>query len=504
MSDNNKIQLNQHLNFKHTYADQLGEFASFITPTKLPNAEWVITSSDVAQLLELPESVFSNSEYLNWFSGNSSLPNTKPLAQKYTGHQFGHYNPDLGDGRGLLLAELQTSSNRWDIHVKGAGQTPYSRSGDGRAVLRSSIREFLASEALHHLNIPTSRALGVFKTSEGIQRETLEQGAGLIRICRSHLRFGHFEYAFYQNDTELLQSLVDYTYTEVLQLASASPAEADTETVEALSIQDKALAVYTAVIKSTALLIAKWQAFGFCHGVMNTDNMSILGITFDFGPYGFLDDFDSKHVCNHSDYAGRYAFDEQPGVGLWNLKALGHAFSALLSKDQLVECLAQYEPILVNEYSGLMRQKLGLSKNDKGDQVLLGEGLGLLQKDKRDYTNSWRLLSNYDGSNDASIIDHFIDRAAASKWLEKYKHRLLLEKDDTQVRLQKMKAVNPKYILRNYLAQQAIQAAETGDNSEVETLFEILKHPFDELPEFEQYAQTPPDWSKDLSISCSS
>ncbi|WP_299263532.1 protein adenylyltransferase SelO [uncultured Psychrosphaera sp.] len=491
MSDN-KIQLN----LKHTYADNVGELASFIIPTKLPNPEWVITSNEVAELLELPDSVFSNSEYLNWFSGNSSLANAKPLAQKYTGHQFGHYNPDLGDGRGLLLGELQISTNRWDLHVKGAGQTPYSRSGDGRAVLRSSIREFLASEALHHLNIPTSRALGVFKTSEGIQRETLEQGAGLIRICRSHLRFGHFEYAFYQNDTELFESLVDYTYSDVLQLGSLKS--------ESLTIQDKALAVFENVVKSTALLIAKWQAFGFCHGVMNTDNMSILGITFDFGPYGFLDDFDSKHVCNHSDYNGRYAFDEQPGVGLWNLKALGHAFSSLLSKDQLVECLAQYEPILVNEYSGLMRHKLGLSKNDKGDQVLLGEWLGLLQKDKRDYTNSWRLLSNYDGSNDASIIDHFIDRAAASKWLEKYKHRLLLEKDDTQVRMQKMKAVNPKYILRNYLAQQAIKAAEAGDNAELESLFEVLKQPFDEQPEFEQYAQTPPNWGKELSISCSS
>lgn len=492
MSDNNKI----HLNLKHTYADKVGELASFIIPTKLPNPEWVITSTDVAQLLELPNSIFSNSEYLNWFSGNSSLANAKPLAQKYTGHQFGHYNPDLGDGRGLLLGELQTSTNRWDLHIKGAGQTPYSRSGDGRAVLRSSIREFLASEALHHLNIPTSRALGVFKTSEGIQRETLEQGAGLIRICRSHLRFGHFEYAFYQNNTELLESLVDYTYSDVLQLGSVKSAS--------LTIQDKALAVFESVVKSTALLIAKWQAFGFCHGVMNTDNMSILGITFDFGPYGFLDDFDSKHVCNHSDYNGRYAFDEQPGVGLWNLKALAHAFSALLSKDQLVECLAQYEPILVNEYSGLMRHKLGLSKNDKGDQQLLGEWLALLQKDKRDYTNSWRLLSNYNGSDDAVVIDHFINRTAASKWLEKYKHRLLLEKDETAVRLQKMKAVNPKFILRNYLAQQAIKAAEAGDNSELETLFEILKHPFDEQPEFEKYAATPPDWGKELSISCSS
>lgn len=496
MSINNKIQLN--LNLKHTYADNVGELASFIIPTKLPNPEWVITSTEVAELLELPESVFSNSEYLNWFSGNSSLSNAKPLAQKYTGHQFGHYNPDLGDGRGLLLGELQTSTNRWDLHIKGAGQTPYSRSGDGRAVLRSSIREFLASEALFHLGIPTSRALGVFKTSEAIQRETVEQGAVLIRICRSHIRFGHFEYAFYQNNIELLTKLVAHTYNDVLQLTDGDQADPN------LSIEDKTLAMYKAVIKSTAELVAKWQAFGFCHGVMNTDNMSILGITFDFGPYGFLDEFDSKHICNHSDYSGRYAFDEQPGVALWNLNALGHALSLLLTKEQLAECLSQFEPILVKAYSELMRQKLGLSQNDKGDQVLLGGWLALLQNDKRDYTNSWRLLSNYDGSNDDSIIDHFINREAASKWLEKYKRRLLIEKDDSQTRLQKMKAVNPKYILRNYLAQQAIQAVETGDNAELETLFEILKQPFGEQPEFEKYAQTPPDWSKDLSISCSS
>jgi uncharacterized protein YdiU (UPF0061 family) len=482
------------LNLKHSYAEQLSEMAAFITPTPMPDASWIVTSPDVAELLELPDSVFTDTHYLDWFSGNATLSNAKPLAQKYTGHQFGHYNPDLGDGRGLLLGELQTSSGHWDIHVKGAGQTPFSRFGDGRAVLRSSVREFLASEALFHLGIPTSRALGVFKTSEAIQRETTEQGAVLIRICQSHIRFGHFEYAFYQNNTELLETLVEYTHSHVLQLA----------TDVHLTIQDKTLAMYKAVISSTAELVAKWQAFGFCHGVMNTDNMSILGITFDFGPYGFLDEFDSKHICNHSDHSGRYAFDEQPGVALWNLNALGHALSPLLTKDQLSECLSQFEPTLVKAYSALMRQKLGLTQNDKGDQVLLGEWLTLLQQDKRDYTNSWRLLSNYDGSDDTSILDHFIDREAASKWLTKYKHRLLIEKDDTQTRLQKMRAVNPKYILRNYLAQQAIKAAESGDNSELETLFKVLKHPFDEQPEFDSYASTPPDWSKDLSISCSS
>ncbi len=492
-----------NLKLQHTYADTLEAISAFICPTKLPNPSWVITSSEVADLLDLPETIFFDDQYINWFSGNNPIANTKPLAQKYTGHQFGHYNPELGDGRGVLLAEIIAESGSWDIHVKGAGQTPFSRFGDGRAVLRSSIREFLASEALFHLGIPTSRALGVFKTSEQVQRERIEQGAVLIRICQSHLRFGHFEYAFYQNDIGLLKALVDYSYSQVLQLPPLQNVNVEQENEQDIT-QKKATALLDSVVSSTAKMIAKWQAFGFCHGVMNTDNMSILGITFDFGPYGFLDEFDSKHICNHSDHSGRYAYDEQPGVGLWNLNAFAHSLSLVLSKDQLADSLAKYEPILVKAYSQLMRQKLGLAQNDKGDQQLLGEWLALLENDKRDYTNSWRLLSNYDGSHDDSIIDHFINTDAASKWLAKYKRRLLLEKDDTPTRLQKMKAVNPKFILRNYLAQQAIKAAEAGDNSELERLFEVLKQPFDEQPEFEQYAQTPPDWSKDLSISCSS
>lgn len=481
--------------FNNTYANELAEIASPIVQTQFANAQWLIQSFDVASLLDIDEPTFKSGELLSWLSGNTKLNEAKPLAQKYTGHQFGHYNPELGDGRGILLAELEASSGHWDIHVKGAGQTPYSRFGDGRAVLRSCIREFLASEALHYLGIPTSRALGVYTTSEPVQRETIEQGAVLVRIAESHIRFGHFEYAFHQKDRALLERVVNYVYQSVLPLDHQNT----------LSVEEKAYEVLQYAVSSTAAMVAKWQAFGFCHGVMNTDNMSILGMTFDFGPYGFLDEYNPSYICNHSDHSGRYAFDEQPGIGLWNLNALAHALSPLVKRDDLASLLQKYEPKLLGDYSDLMRCKLGFSSKQENDRLLLSELLALMQMDKSDYTNTWRLLSNIKlGIDDALFNDHFINREMASNWLEKYKKRALLDKNSEAERLALMKQHNPKYILRNYLAQEAIQAAEQGDVSKLEVLFDVLKKPFEEQPEFETYAKSPPDWSKDLSISCSS
>ena len=481
--------------FNNTYAKHLADVASPIVPAKFNQAKWLITSDEVAQLLELPVSMVKSDSFLNWVSGNSSIENAEPIAQKYTGHQFGQYNPELGDGRGVLLAEIEAKSGRWDIHVKGAGQTPYSRFGDGRAVLRSSIREFLASEALFHLGIPTSRALGVYITSEPVQRETIEPGAALIRIAQSHIRFGHFEYAFYQGDQELLKRLVHYVYDCVLPLDHQNQ----------LSVEEKAYSILQYAVTSTASMVAKWQAFGFCHGVMNTDNMSILGITFDFGPYGFLDEYNPSHICNHSDHSGRYAFDEQPGIALWNLNVLAHALSPLIQRKDLEQLLQKYEPRLLADYSELMRQKLGFGSKQENDRLLLSELLALMQMDKSDYTNTWRLLSNLELNNNAEqFSDHFINREMAVNWLEKYKKRVLLDKNSQAQRSVLMKQSNPKYILRNYLAQEAIEAAERGDFAKVETLFKVLKKPFEEQPEYQSYAKSPPDWSKDLSISCSS
>jgi len=495
-------KMNSELQFNNTYLEQFPDLGSLVKPTPLANPEWVHISEETCDLLQVSKQRAASTEFLNWFAGSYEAKGSRPFAQKYTGHQFGQYNPDLGDGRGLLLGEIETDNGRFDLHVKGAGQTPYSRFGDGRAVLRSSIREYLASEALFHLGIPTSRALGVFKSSEQVQRETLEQGAALIRVCESHVRFGHFEYAFYQNDETLTRRLVDYTVRQVLPQ--------DAPEIQKLNKQsgapEQAYAMFKFVIRTTAEMVAKWQAFGFCHGVMNTDNMSILGITFDYGPYGFLDEYNPKHICNHSDYGGRYAFDEQPGIALWNLNALGYALSLLLSKEQITELLRQFEPILLSRYSELMRQKLGLKTKRSDDRILLAELLELMAADKRDYTNTFRLLSNFESmdKNGDGIIDHFINRTAAKNWLNKYQRRLSLETVTTDARQTKMKRVNPKFILRNYLAQQAIEAAERGDNSELDQLMTILKRPFAEQTEFDDYAKQPPDWSKELTVSCSS
>lgn len=483
--------------FNNTYAEKLAEMSAFQQPQAYAKAKWLIQSPEVANLLDLSDQAMDSSSLLDWFAGNAQHSDAAPLAQKYTGHQFGHYNPELGDGRGILLGEVESTSGRWDIHIKGAGTTPFSRFGDGRAVLRSCIREFLGSEALYHLGIPTSRALGVYTTGEQVQRETFEQGAALIRVAPSHIRFGHFEYAYYQQDTNLLVKLVDYTFKDVLAL----PYDADAP----FDDKQKAFQVLQFAVTSTAQMVAKWQALGFCHGVMNTDNMSILGITFDYGPFGFLDDYNPKHICNHSDHSGRYAFDEQPGVAMWNLNVLAHALSPLLSRAELETALKQYEPCLLAEYSELMRGKLGLVKPHENDRLLLGELLALMQQDKSDYTNTWRLLSDIEfGANEQAFIDNFITREKAQAWLEKYKTRVFSDPQSDAARRMKMKQNNPKYILRNYLAQQAIEAAEQGDTQELKTLFEVLKSPYAEQTKHQRFAKLPPDWSRDLSISCSS
>jgi serine/tyrosine/threonine adenylyltransferase len=484
------------------YQTLFPELGSAVQPTQFPDANWLITSPEVDAMLNGPASKtsfqFNGDDALQWFAGNSRLdsaPNWPAFAQKYTGHQFGYYNPDLGDGRGLLIGQI----HGLELHVKGAGQTPYSRFGDGRAVLRSCVREFLASEALEALGIPTSRALGVFTTGEAVHRETIEPGAAMVRVCPSHIRFGHFEYAFHQNDLDLMTRLVRHCVADLGLGLDLGDGLEKTEQ----SISELAEAMFADVIKRTADMVAKWQAFGFCHGVMNTDNMSILGITFDFGPYGFLDQYDPNHICNHSDHSGRYAFDEQPGVALWNLNVLGHALSLILPEATIREALQKYQAKLQRAYSDLMREKLGLASRRTDDDQLLAGLLTLMQKNQTDYTIAWRTLCHAQTQPQA-FVDLFVDRTSAQAWLNKYTKRLAVDSLSKQERQTQMMAANPKYILRNHLAQQAIEAAEKGDASVLNRLFEALKRPYDEQPEHEDLAKHPPAWASDLDISCSS
>ncbi len=483
------------VNFTHRFSELPSAFFTYVTPQLLDNTRWVVWNGEFAKQFGLPAT--ENDELLNVFSGQVDFAPFAPLAMKYAGHQFGVYNPDLGDGRGLLLAEMQHQDGTWfDIHLKGAGLTPYSRMGDGRAVLRSTIREYLCSEAMAGLGIPTTRALGMLDSDTPVYREKMEYGALLIRVAETHIRFGHFEHFFYTNQLAeqklLADKVIEWHFPECSQA------------------EKPYAAMFESVVEKTAEMIAYWQAYGFAHGVMNTDNMSILGQTFDYGPFGFLDDYEPNYICNHSDYQGRYAFEQQPRIALWNLSALAHSLSPLVQREDLEAALGKFEVRLSQKFSELMRAKLGLHTKVDEDGRLFEAMFELLNQNKADYTRFFRELSNLDVKLPQAVVDLFIDREAASAWVDLYLARCELEVDENgervsaQSRCEKMRRTNPKYILRNYLAQLAIDKAEEGDFSEVNRLAELLKRPYDEQPEFDDYAKLPPEWGKKMEISCSS
>ncbi|WP_394144408.1 protein adenylyltransferase SelO [Vibrio atypicus] len=480
----------------HRFSSLPTPFYSLVEPQPLLNTRWVIWNSDLAVNLGLPDTYPTGKEKA--FLSGEVQPSSQPtLAMKYAGHQFGSYNPDLGDGRGLLLGEVQADSGEWlDLHLKGAGLTPYSRMGDGRAVLRSTIREYLCSEAMAGLGIPTTRALGMLTSDSEVYREKVESGALLLRVAKSHIRFGHFEHFFYTNQMSELKLLAD----KVIEWYWP----------DCLESNKPYATMFSKVVEKTAEMIAYWQAYGFAHGVMNTDNMSILGETFDYGPFGFLDDYDPSYICNHSDYQGRYAFDQQPRIGLWNLSALAHSLSPLVERTDLEHHLGQYDSKLGRKFSQLMRNKLGLHSKCEKDSQLFHSMFELLHQNRVDYTRFMRELSNLDSKPIDAVMDLFIDRDAAKVWLDLYLERCDEEVDSngstvsTIVRCKKMRQHNPKYILRNYLAQIAIEKAEQGDFSEVKILAELLKTPFDEQDDKNAYANLPPEWGKEMEISCSS
>ncbi|MDO6840791.1 YdiU family protein [Paraglaciecola chathamensis] len=480
------------MNLDHSYATQLGDLGALTKPLSVANPQLIEVNHTLRETLQLPASWFTQSSIMSMLFGNTSSLTKHSFAQKYGGHQFGGWNPDLGDGRGLLLGEAKDQQgNPWDLHLKGAGPTPYSRFADGRAVLRSTLREYLASEALHHMGIPTSRALCLITSDEPVYREKQEKAAMMLRVSQSHIRFGHFEYFYHNGELDKLEKLFDYCFERHFS--------------DCLQTESPHLAMLEKIVTDTATLIAKWQAFGFNHGVMNTDNMSIHGITFDFGPYAFLDDFDPKFVCNHSDNQGRYAFEQQPGIGLWNLNALAHAFTPYLSIEQIKSALSQYEPRLMAEFSQLMRQKLGLYENNHTTAELVNRWLDLVSQDKRDYHISFRLLCDIDEQGaHPKLVDHFIQREAAQSWLTQYQQAIRAQGTDTQERQAQMRKVNPAYVLRNYQAQLAIDAAEQGDFTHFRTLLQVLQQPFKSKPEYAEFAKPPPDWGKHMEISCSS
>lgn len=479
------------MQFNNTWYQELSGFYTALEPTPLKNPRLLYHSAPLAQELGVDSRLF-DAENVDLWSGETLMNGMQPLAQVYSGHQFGVWAGQLGDGRGLLLGEQQLPDGRkFDWHLKGAGLTPYSRMGDGRAVLRSTLREFLASEAMHALGIPTSRALTVVTSDEPVYRESAEPGAMLLRVAESHLRFGHFEHFYYQGQQEHVSRLADYAIHHHWPQWQQEP--------------DKYLLWFSDVVKRTARLIAGWQSVGFAHGVMNTDNMSILGLTLDYGPYGFLDDYQPGFICNHSDHQGRYSFENQPMIGLWNLNRLAHALSGLMSTEQLKQALALYETELMRCWGEKMRAKLGLLTAGKDDNNILTGLLSLMTKENSDYTRTFRQLSAVEQQQSRSPLrDEFIDREAFDSWYNVYRQRLLQDEQSDEQRQKTMKQANPALVLRNYLAQQAIEPAEQDDISVLSRLHQALLRPFDDAPEFADLTRRPPDWGKKLEVSCSS
>lgn len=478
------------LSFTARWRDELPATYTALLPTPLKNARLIWHNDALARQLAIPASLFDVANGAGVWGGEALLPGMSPLAQVYSGHQFGVWAGQLGDGRGILLGEqVLADGSTLDWHLKGAGLTPYSRMGDGRAVLRSTLRESLASEAMHYLGIPTTRALSIVTSDTPVQRETQEAGAMLMRLAQSHMRFGHFEHFYYRREPEKVQQLADFAIHHYWPQLQDAP--------------EKYTLWFEEVTARTGRLIADWQSVGFAHGVMNTDNMAILGLTIDYGPFGFLDDYDPGFVSNHSDHQGRYRFDNQPAVALWNLQRLAQALTPLVAIDALNRALDGYQDALLTRYGQRMRQKLGFFTEQKDDNVLLNDLFSLMAREGSDYTRTFRMLSHTEQQNASSPLrDTFLDRAAFDAWFDRYRARLRTETVDDARRQQQMQSVNPAVVLRNWLAQRAIAAAEQGDMSELHRLHEILRQPFADRDD--DYASRPPDWGKRLEVSCSS
>ena len=467
--------------FSNPFADLPDDFFHKQNWTPFDNPKLIHFNKELAEILGFPKGLNAE-DLVPYINGNKAFKHSAPLSMAYAGHQFGSWVPQLGDGRGILLGQIQTKDGLMDLHIKGAGKTPYSRFGDGRAVLRSTIREYLCGEAMHHLGIPSSRSLIMIGSDEPVFRETTEFGAMMVRVAKTHIRFGHFEYLMHNKKSEFIPILLDHVIESYFPDLKES--------------KDSYTDLFEKIVFLTAGLIAKWQAFGFAHGVMNTDNMSILGETFDFGPFGFLDEYNPGFICNHSDHSGRYAFNNQPSIGLWNCHALAAALKDHIEIERTKEIINSYEGFFYDELTAIFRRKLGLTIEQSDDLKLIEAFLSWMQKNKKDYTITFR--------NFTKDPDSLFEDAEGKAWYEQYQRRLSLEQISPEKRKKMMEQANPKFILRNYLAQEAIQDAEKSDFTRLIKLLEVLKNPYAENPEFDDFAKAPPEWGKKLEISCSS
>ena len=483
------------LHWDNRFAALPDAFGTKLPPTPLPDPYAVAINRSLATALGIDPASLDDPDAIAVLAGNRVPHDARPMAAVYSGHQFGVWAGQLGDGRAHLLGGVETPSGLLELQLKGAGKTPYSRMGDGRAVLRSSIREYLCSEAMHGLGIPTTRALAVTGSDRPVIREIVETAAVVMRVAPSFIRFGSFEHWASVNRFDELRELADHVIDRFYP--------------EARDAADPYAALLAAVTGRTARLMARWQAVGFCHGVMNTDNMSILGLTIDYGPFGFLDGFDANHVCNHSDEQGRYSYARQPAVARWNLYRLAEALMPLIDDVEKAEAaLEPFRTVFGEAMGRAMHDKLGLATDQDGDDALIEGLFKVLQDGRTDFTVFFRRLCDFDDGQARApgreIRDLFVDREAWDAWAAEYRTRLARESRPVDARRAAMRATNPKYVLRNHLAATAIVRARQKDFSEVERLQRILAHPFDEQPEHEDAAELPPEWAGHLAVSCSS
>ena len=485
------------------------DFFTRLRPTPVASPAWAARNTELLDALGWPRALLDD-DALPAFAGNDLLAGSDPLATVYSGHQFGVWAGQLGDGRALWLGEADSKLGPQEVQLKGAGRTPYSRMGDGRAVLRSSVREYLCSEAMHGLGIPTTRALCLVASPQAVVREEIETAAIVTRVAPSFLRFGHFEHFAARDQVDALRQLADHAIEHHLPQARERAAAWQGHVVAGLLDE---------VLHRTARLLAQWQAVGFCHGVMNTDNMSLLGLTIDYGPFQFMDGFDPGHICNHSDHQGRYAYARQPNIAYWNLYCLGQALLPLIGEQELaVQVLEGYKTAFPRALGDAMRAKLGLTGDRapeamrEADWTLVEDLLQLLASERVDYTIFWRRLSRamaqeagdwtWTTAHWQSVSDLLLDRPGLQAWLQRYRERV--GRDDPRALGAQMLRTNPKFVLRNHLAETAIRQARAGDCGEIGRLMQLLQSPFDEHPELEAYAGFPPDWASQLEISCSS
>ena len=483
--------LENPLVWRNRFARLGPQWATPWRPQPLPAPYWVGRNDALAREIGLDPAWLASPAALEALSGNLLLAGSEPLASVYSGHQFGVWAGQLGDGRALLLGGIDGPDGRhWELQLKGAGRTPYSRMGDGRAVLRSSIREYLCSEAMHGLGIPTTRALCVTGSDAPVVRETVETAAVVTRVAASFVRFGHFEHHAALNQVEPLRALADHVIDHHFPELSGLP--------------DRDARLLADVARRTADLVAQWQAVGFCHGVMNTDNMSILGLTIDYGPFGFMDGFDPNHICNHSDSQGRYAWARQPNIAYWNLFCLGQALLPLIGEpDAALAALETYRDRFPAALDERLNAKLGLGPVRDGDRAQAEALLQLLAAEHTDWTIFWRRFCAFDpGGENAALRDLFVDRAAFDAWAHGFAAHLQAtgRRPDAAI----ARRSNPAYVLRNHLAEQAIRRAQEKDFSEVERLRTLLSSPYEEQPGCEADADFPPDWASTLEVSCSS